>query len=126
MPLRRSGTVWTSHDMHLGFRATGSPSTPTRILATSSRQAFASLRRGMPTTLPPPSAEWEKDVVTFGRIPLEEVTSIAMVGSPDTVRQGLESFVSPTHADEVMIVSHIYDHAARVRSYEIAAALMSG
>jgi luciferase family oxidoreductase group 1 len=95
-----------------------------RFLATSGRQAFASLRRGMPTTLPPPSVEWEKDVTPFGRIPLEEVTSISLVGSPDTVRRGLEQFIARTGPDEIMIVSHIYDHAARVRSYEIAAGLM--
>jgi len=92
-----------------------------RVLATSGRQAFASLRRGMPIALPPPSLEWEKDVTTFGRIPLEEVSSVSMVGSPPTVREGLERFITSTAPDEVMIVAHIYDHAARVRSYEIAA-----
>ena len=91
-----------------------------RFLASSGRQAFANLRRGMPTTLPPPSREFEKDVVAFGQMPLREVTSIAMVGAPGTVRAGLETFVRDTAADEIMIVSHIYDHAARVRSYEIA------
>jgi luciferase family oxidoreductase group 1 len=96
-----------------------------RFLASSGRQAFASLRRGMPTTLPPPSVEWEKDVVAFGRIPLEEVTSVSMVGSPETVREGLESFIARTKPDEIMIVSHVYDHEARVRSYEIAARLMA-
>jgi luciferase family oxidoreductase group 1 len=92
-----------------------------RFLASSGRQSFANLRRGMPTTLPPPSKEYEKDVVTFGQIPLTEVTSIAMVGSPATVKAGIEAFVAQTHPDELMVVSHIYDHAARVRSYEIAA-----
>ena len=92
-----------------------------RFLATSGRQAFANLRRGMPSTLPPPNREFEKDVVPYGRIPLHEVTSIAMVGSPATVREGLEVFASQTAADELMVVSHIYDHAARVRSYELLA-----
>ena len=92
-----------------------------RFLATSGRQAFANLRRGMPSTLPPPNREFEKDVVPYGRIPLHEVTSIAMVGSPATVREGLEVFASQTAADEFMVVSHIYDHAARVRSYELLA-----
>ena len=92
-----------------------------KFLATSGRQAFANLRRGMPSTLPPPNREFEKDVVPYGRIPLHEVTSIAMVGSPATVREGLEVFVSHTAADELLVVSHIYDHAARVRSYELLA-----
>jgi luciferase family oxidoreductase group 1 len=95
-----------------------------KFLASSGREAFASLRRGMPIKLPPPSREFEKDVVTFGQIPLEEVSSIAMVGSRATVEHGLQAFVDSTGADELIIVSHIYDHAARVRSYEMVAQLM--
>ena len=97
-----------------------------RYLASSGREAFASLRRGTPTTLPPPSKAFEKDVVPFGQLPLQEVTSIAMVGSPSTVREGLRTFIARTGADEIMIVSHIYDHASRVRSYEIAADVRDG
>jgi luciferase family oxidoreductase group 1 len=95
-----------------------------RFLASSGREAFASLRRGMPVPLPPPSREYEKDVVPFGRIPLHEVTSVAMVGSRATVEEGLSRFVEDTGADELIVVSHIYDHAARVRSCEITAELM--
>ncbi|HJR57829.1 MAG TPA: LLM class flavin-dependent oxidoreductase [Vicinamibacterales bacterium] len=94
-----------------------------RWLATSGRQAFASLRRGMPTTLPPPSREFEREVVPFGTIPLEEVQSVSMVGSAGTVREGLEAFVERTHPDEVIVVAQIYDHAARLRSFEIVAAV---
>jgi alkanesulfonate monooxygenase SsuD/methylene tetrahydromethanopterin reductase-like flavin-dependent oxidoreductase (luciferase family) len=43
------------------------------------------------------------------------------VGSPQTVRDGLTQFVTRTGVDEVIIASAIYDHAARVRSYEIVA-----
>jgi luciferase family oxidoreductase group 1 len=94
-----------------------------RFLASSGREAFANLRRGMPTTLPPPSKEYEKDVVPFGQLPLAETSSIAMVGSPAAVREGLREFISRTAADEIMIVSHIYEHAKRIRSYEIVADL---
>jgi alkanesulfonate monooxygenase SsuD/methylene tetrahydromethanopterin reductase-like flavin-dependent oxidoreductase (luciferase family) len=45
-----------------------------------------------------------------------------MIGSPETVHHGMRRFAQETGADELMIVSHVYDHAARVRSYEIAAA----
>jgi luciferase family oxidoreductase group 1 len=92
-----------------------------RFLATSGRQAFASLRRGMPTTLPPPSKEFEKEVVPFKGIRLEDVQSVSMVGSPATVRADLEEFIERTQADELIVVSHIYDHAARLRSYELIA-----
>jgi len=91
-----------------------------RFLASSGREAFANLRRGMPTTLPPPSREYEKEVVPFGRIPLHEATSIAMVGAAANVHEGLRAFASQTAADELIVVSHIYDHVARLKSYEIA------
>lgn len=45
----------------------------------------------------------------------------SMVGSPKTVRAGLESFVAATGADELMVASAVYDHDARVRSYELLA-----
>ena len=94
-----------------------------RFLATSGRQAIANLRRGMPTRLPPPSNAYERDVVPFGVIPLEELQAISMVGSRDIVLQGLATFVERTRPDEVIVVSQIDDHAARLRSYEIVASL---
>jgi luciferase family oxidoreductase group 1 len=96
-----------------------------RFLASSGREAFASLRRGMPVPLPPPSREWEKDAAPAGQVAVQELTSVAFVGSPATVERGLRAFVDATRADEVMVVSHIYDHGARVHSYEITAALMA-
>ena len=92
-----------------------------RFLATSGRESFANLRRGMPTTLPPPNRAFEKDVIPFGTIPLEEMSLIAFVGTRSTVADGLRRFVDATKADELIAVSHIYDHAARVRSLEILA-----
>ena len=94
-----------------------------RFLATSGRQAFANLRRGMPTTLTPPNREFETDVVPFRGIRLEEAQSISIVGSPATVRADLDAFVERTRPDEIIVASHIYDHAARLRSYEIVAGL---
>ena len=92
-----------------------------RFLASSGREAFASLRRGTPIKLPPPSREYEKDVAPFGQLPLDEVTSVAVVGSRETVARGLRTFAESTQTNELMIVSHIYDHAARVRSLAITA-----
>ena len=92
-----------------------------RLLATSGRESFANLRRGMPTRLPPPNRAFEKDVVPFGTIALEEVHSIAMVGSTSTILEGFRRFIALTAPDELMVVSHIFDHSARVRSYELTA-----
>src|SRR4029079_3186447 len=89
-----------------------------RFLATSGRQSFANLRRGMPTTLPPPNREFEKEVTPFRGIPLHQVQSVSIVGSAKTVKDDLTDFVARTQADELIVVSHIYDHSARLRSYE--------
>jgi alkanesulfonate monooxygenase SsuD/methylene tetrahydromethanopterin reductase-like flavin-dependent oxidoreductase (luciferase family) len=48
------------------------------------------------------------------------------VGSPPTVRAGLERFVAETRADEIIAVAGIYDHAARLRSYELLAGIARG
>jgi len=90
-----------------------------RLLASSGRQSFASLRAGRPTTLPPPSREWTRDPAVPGTS--ADASRVSFVGAPDTVADGLRDFIARTAADELIAVSHIYDHAARVRSYEITA-----
>jgi luciferase family oxidoreductase group 1 len=97
-----------------------------RFLASSGRQAFTSLRAGTPIQLPPPSREWEKEVIRFDVATLETTGSVSLVGSPATIRSGFDAFASRMQPDEVIVVAHIYDHAARLRSYEIAAGLQSG
>ena len=91
-----------------------------RLLASSGRQSFASLRAGHPIQLPPPSPEWARDP-SEPADPLQR-TRVSFVGSADTVHAQMRDFVERTTADELILVSHIYDHAARLRSYEIAAA----
>jgi alkanesulfonate monooxygenase SsuD/methylene tetrahydromethanopterin reductase-like flavin-dependent oxidoreductase (luciferase family) len=45
----------------------------------------------------------------------------SIVGSPDSVRAGLEALVKETQADELIVVSDVYDHATRLRSFELIA-----
>lgn len=45
----------------------------------------------------------------------------SIVGAPSTVRSGLDEFIAETNADELMIVSDVYDHAASLRSFELIA-----
>lgn len=92
-----------------------------RFLASSGRQSFASLRSGRPIQLPPPSKEWERDPGD-GTDPTNQ-TRVSFVGAPDTIRPQIEDFVARTQADELIVVSHIYDHAARLHSYELASNL---
>ncbi len=92
-----------------------------RFLASSGRQSFASLRSGRPIPLPPPSKEWARDPAD--RTDLANQTRVSFVGSPSTIKGQIGEFVAATKADELIAVAHIYDHGARLRSYELAATL---
>ena len=94
-----------------------------RFLASSGRQSFASLRTGHPIQLPPPSKEWVREL-SDPTDPLRR-SRVSFVGSPGTVAAEMREFLERTQADELMVVSHIYDQSARLRSYEIAAATMT-
>jgi len=52
---------------------------------------------------------------------IAEALSCTAIGTADTVRKGIQSFIARTGADELMITAAVFDHAARVRSYEIVA-----
>jgi luciferase family oxidoreductase group 1 len=90
-----------------------------RFLFTSMQQAFANLHRGRPGKLQPPVANFGADLSPAERRMLDSALACSVVGSPDTVRSGLIDFIARTDADELMITTQMYDHAARLRSYEI-------
>jgi luciferase family oxidoreductase group 1 len=97
-----------------------------RLLATSMQQAFVNLRSGRPSQLPPPVAGYDTQLAPAAKAMLADVLACSAIGSPDTVRRGLASFIDRTKPDELMLTSQIFDHAARLRSYEIAADLFKG
>jgi alkanesulfonate monooxygenase SsuD/methylene tetrahydromethanopterin reductase-like flavin-dependent oxidoreductase (luciferase family) len=57
---------------------------------------------------------------------VSSVLSRSYVGSPDTVREGLQSVIAETNADELIVAAAIHDHSARVRSYELLATVRQG
>jgi luciferase family oxidoreductase group 1 len=89
--------------------------------ATSMQQAFVNLRSGRPTRLQPPVRGYLEALGPQERSMLDAVLSCSAIGSPETVAAQLKAFVAHTRADELMITSQIFDHAARLRSYEITA-----
>ena len=93
-----------------------------RVLFTSLQQAFVNLRRGRPGRLPPPDEGFPERLPPADRRMVDEMLSVSAVGSPETVRRGLETIVTRTGADELMLTSQIFDHASRLRSYELTAA----
>jgi luciferase family oxidoreductase group 1 len=94
-----------------------------QLLSSSMQQAFVNLRSGRPSRLQPPVAGYEERLTPPERAILEQTLSCSAVGAPDTVRRAIEAFVARTGADELMITSQIFDHQARLRSYEITAGL---
>ena len=92
-----------------------------RFLSTSMQQAFVNLRSGRPSQLPPPVEGYAEQLPPPAKALLADVLSCTAVGSPQTVRAALAAFIQRTKADELMITSQMFDHSARLRSYEIAA-----
>ena len=97
-----------------------------QYLATSLAQAFLNLRRGRPGPLPPPLADFDRQLLPEERALLESTLSCSVIGSPETVRRGLAAFIVRTGADEIITTAHIFDHTARLRSFEITAAVRPG
>jgi luciferase family oxidoreductase group 1 len=95
-----------------------------RRLFTSHQQAFVNLRRGTPGPLPPPNEQAIEELAPHERWELDHTLSVSAVGSIQTVQAALEEFVGRTHANELIMVSQIFDHGARLRSYELTATIL--
>ncbi|MFL5612855.1 MAG: LLM class flavin-dependent oxidoreductase [Gemmatimonadaceae bacterium] len=91
-----------------------------RRLFTSLQQAFVNMRRGQPAPLPPPVDVGALTLSPMDELGLAQMLSYSIVGSAEAVRHGLEEVVAQTAADEIIVASQIFDHTARLRSYEIA------
>lgn len=90
-------------------------------LFTTIQQAFCELHRGTRGLLKPPIDDIEAYWSPAEKITAESMLAYAVVGSPKTVKAGLERFVEVCGADELMIVTTVFDHEARKRSVEIVA-----
>jgi luciferase family oxidoreductase group 1 len=95
-----------------------------RRLFTSTQQAFANMHRNARGPLPPPINDIDAYWSPAERAQAEHMLAYAVVGSPETVRAGLARFIELTAADEIMVAAMIYDHGARLRSFEIVAEAM--
>lgn len=104
----------------LGFNAILADSDEeAELLATSVQQSFVSLRTGNPIQLPPPSPGYAEKLPLETRAILRSVLSASAIGSPQTASRQLREFIDRTRPDELMVTAQIYDHAARLRSFEL-------
>jgi luciferase family oxidoreductase group 1 len=92
-----------------------------RRLFSSHQQSLIARRTGRRGPLPPPVEDFESRLDPMGRSILQQGLTCSVVGSPETVQRGLAAFMAHTRTDEIMVTGHIFDHAARLRSYEITA-----
>jgi len=93
------------------------------LIASSMQQAFINLRSGRPTKLPPPIADFMNHIGGAELAMLNQVLSCSAIGSEQKILDEVKAFIAKTEADELMITSQIFDHAARVKSYEITAGI---
>src|SRR4051794_30622421 len=91
---------------------------------TSLQQQFLNLVRGRPGQLPPPVDSMDGLWNPAERAHVERMTRVSAVGTVAEVRQRLADLVARTGADELMLTAQIHDHAARLRSFELAAQAM--
>jgi luciferase family oxidoreductase group 1 len=92
-------------------------------LFTTQQQAFVNLRRGKPGLVPPPlesGAAIDEYCTPAEKHMIEATLACRAVGSPATVRARLQEFVARHRPDELILTANIFDHAARVRSFELA------
>jgi luciferase family oxidoreductase group 1 len=90
---------------------------------TSLEQSFTNLRRGMPGQIPPPINNIDDFWSPAEKALASQTLAVSAVGSPETVTRGLQNFIDVTNPDELIITAHIYDHQARLRSFEVVAEL---
>jgi len=104
----------------LGFNAiVADTDEEAELLSTSIQQAFVALRTGDPIQLPPPKPGFADALPLEARATLRAVLSASAIGSPETARRQTEEFIARTRPDELIVTAQIYDHQARLRSYEL-------
>ena len=93
-------------------------------LATSGQQRHLKLIRREPIYVPPPVESMDGVWSEAERFLVESRLSAAVIGGPETVQHKLSHLLQETAADELIFTSDLYDHALRLRSFEIAADAM--
>lgn len=94
-------------------------------LRTSMQQAFVRLRTGQPGKLPRPVDDIDAEVGVQMRQAVDQALRVTAVGSPDSVRTQLAALIERYQPDEMILTGQIHDHAARVKSFEIAAEVLA-
>jgi luciferase family oxidoreductase group 1 len=92
-----------------------------RRLATTQQMSFTNMFRGTRGLSQPPIDDIETYWSPMEKVQAQQMLARSIIGSPETVRVGLEKLIDETGTDELMIVSDVYDHHARLQSFEMIA-----
>ncbi|WP_017912616.1 LLM class flavin-dependent oxidoreductase [Xanthomonas sp. SHU 166] len=91
-----------------------------RRLFTTQQQSFVNLRRGRPGLIPPPIDDIEAFWAPHEKLGVERALACTVLGDADAVAHGLSDFVARHRPDELLLTANIHDHAARLRSFQLA------
>ena len=94
-----------------------------RRLATTQQMSFTNIFRGARGLSRPPIDDIETYWTPMEKAQATRMLTRSIIGSAETVRAGIDALVAETAADELMVVSDVYDHTARLRSFEMIATL---
>ncbi len=89
-------------------------------LFTSQQQSFVRLRRGQPGLIPPPVDDIEDFWQPHEKFGVERALACTVLGNREQVGQGMAEFVERHRPDELLLTANVFDHAARLRSFELA------
>ena len=95
-----------------------------RRLFTSLQQQFVNLLRGAPKEAPPPVDDMTGRWTLAERSHVDRMTRVSAVGSASSVHQTLAALLEQTRADELILTAGIFEHRARLRSFEIASEVL--
>lgn len=96
------------------------------VLKSSMMQSFANLRTGRPAPLPAPDPGIRDRLPGDVLAGVDHALSCSVVGSEASVAEGLHRFIETYAPDEIILNGQIFDHAARLRSFEIAGGVLRG
>jgi luciferase family oxidoreductase group 1 len=92
-------------------------------LFTTQQLGFLNLRRGRPGLVQPPVADIDAVCTPQEKLAVDQALACAVIGAPATVRRGIEAFVAQHRPDELMVTANVFEHTARLRSFDLVAGL---
>ena len=95
-------------------------------LSTSLKRFFMGVVTGKLELLQPPVDNMNGVWTDYEEEAVNQMIACSFFGGPETIKEDMESFIKQTQVDEIMVTSHIFDHQARVHSYQLFADIMKG